>query len=76
MQPYRNFEGNSGIKSFKIDEDSITVVFINVTYIFNYAITGERHVEKMKELALLGKGLANYINANVKRTYASKESVW
>ena len=75
MERYRNFEGDSGIKSFEIGEDEIKVAFINVTYVYNHEVTGKNHVERMKALALQGKGLASYINDNVKRSYASKESV-
>lgn len=74
MERYRNFEGDSGIKSYEIADDAIKVVFVGVMYTFNHSVTGKNHVERMKDLALKGKGLAKYINENVKRLYAHKES--
>ena len=73
MEKYSNVNGNSGVSSYKIESDSITVKFKEGdTYLYTYQVTGKVHVEKMKALAKAGKGLSTYISQNVKKSYASK----
>jgi len=75
MQPYMNLNGNSGIVTFEIGPDFIVVQFekgAQRTYKYDYANTGQDHVEKMKRLARQGYGLNSYINLHVAKAYASK----
>ncbi len=57
MTPYRNLNGNSGVASYEVTEDSIYVVFKAGTY-RNYLYTADRPgkavVERMKALAVQG----------------------
>ncbi|MFA5917581.1 MAG: hypothetical protein WC850_05110 [Candidatus Gracilibacteria bacterium] len=65
MFPYKNLTGKSGILKYEIGDDYIIVEFKKVEYIFyvyTYESSGIDKIEKMKELAILGKGLNSYIS--------------
>lgn len=67
MERYKNITGNSGVTAYGIGEDSISVEFGHDTlYLYTYASTGKRSIEKMKRLATDGKGLSTYISRYVK----------
>ena len=73
MQPYANRGGSSPIKGYKIDKDSITVVFSGGdTYVYDYKSTGRPHIAEMQRLASEGAGLAAYISQHVRQRYARK----
>jgi hypothetical protein len=73
MTPYGNSNGNSGIVAFEIQREAIVVEFRHGgKYLYNYDTTGREHVEEMKLLALEGRGLATYINKNVRGLFAAK----
>ena len=70
MEPYKNLHGNSGVSSYEIGEDKITVQFTDGTvYLYTYESAGSTHIEKMKALALSGRGLNSFINTTVKKRY-------
>ena len=71
MQKYENKNGNSGVKCFEISETFISVQFVSKSkiYKYSYSSAGKLHIEKMKELALNGKGLSSYISKHVKYKY-------
>lgn len=71
MNRYRNLGGNSAVSHYYINIDSITVKFSGTTrsYTYSYRRAGRNHVEKMKILAVQGRGLNSYINRNVKSLY-------
>ena len=74
MEPYRNLAGDSGVVSFECGPDFIKVGFRNGSiYVYDYAHTGEQHVERMKELARNGRGLSTYISRFVQASYSYKE---
>jgi hypothetical protein len=73
MTPYRNSSGRSGVLAYEIQRESILVEFRHGgRYLYNYDTTGREHVEEMKVLALEGRGLATYINKNVRAMFAAK----
>jgi len=75
MTPYLNLNGNSGVASYEIAEDSIHVVFksgADRNYLYNQSIPGKSMVDRMKALALQGHGLNTYISTVVKSGYAKK----
>jgi hypothetical protein len=75
MERYKNLKGNSGIMSYDIGRASIIVTFQGGhTYLYNYAVTGKVHIEKMKKLAREGIGLSTYISRHVKDRYAEQLS--
>lgn len=70
MKKYGNVAGNSGISKFEMGDEWIRVRFSkDIIYTYSYKIAGPDHVEKMKELAGKGSGLATYINRFVKDLY-------
>jgi hypothetical protein len=64
MERYRNSGGDSGVSTYEIGDDYITVKFTKTyrTYTYSYARAGENNVEKMKGLAINGSGLNAFIN--------------
>ena len=71
MERYRNSGGNSGVSSFEIGTDYITVKFSGSFRIYRYSDrkAGQNHVETMKRLARSGSGLNSNINRYVKNLY-------
>ena len=75
MEKYKNLGGNSGIDSFHIASDSITVQFNDgATYLYNSFKPGKAYVEEMKELAINGSGLNSLISREIRKNYFSKLS--
>lgn len=72
---YMNLSGNSGVISFSICANAIIIKFKDSEkrYFYTYAKPGKIHVERMKELALAGKGLSTYISRYVGTNYELKE---
>ena len=75
MQTYANLNGKSGIKKYSITPTAVKIKFIKNSgvYVYNYDKPGKGHVERIKTLALAGKGLSKYINQSIKRNYYSVE---
>ena len=73
MEGYTDLGRDSEITFFEVNKFSILVQFKDRgSYVYNYSVTGEIHVEEMKKLARIGEGLNEYINKNVRRKYAAK----
>ena len=73
MGRYANLGGNSGVAFYEIGDDSITVEFRDGgRYLYDYEAPGEAAVEEMKSLAVAGRGLATFINREVRKSYARK----
>jgi hypothetical protein len=65
MTRYKNFSGNSGVLSYQLAVDSITIKFADgKNYLYSFEIAGRGCVEEMKRLARAGQGLATFINKN------------
>ena len=75
MEKYKNLSGKSGIDEYHISDTAIKIKFINspVLYIYSYRRPGQQYVDKMKQLAISGSGLATYISQNIKKNYDYKE---
>lgn len=71
MQRYADTDRDSGVFHFDIADSSITVWFKNTARSYTYSSqrAGRHHVERMKQLALAGDGLNEYINENIKKFY-------
>jgi len=66
MRPYLNLGGNSGVVEYENGPDSIRVRFHSGdVYEYNYESVGRRHVEAMKRLAQVGRGLSAYISQHL-----------
>jgi len=75
MERYKNRSSDSGVVAYDVGPDFIVVEFRDGgTYRYDYASTGKTEVEQMKWLAVLGRGLATYINTNVRESFAEKLS--
>jgi hypothetical protein len=73
MENYKNLSGRSGVASFQIGNDNITVRFKDGgEYIYSNGSAGVSSIATMKELATNGSGLNTFINTHVKENYESK----
>ncbi|MDB5961693.1 MAG: hypothetical protein JWP59_2987 [Massilia sp.] len=75
MTPYRNLSGTSGIAAFAIKSESIHVRFKHgdtPNYLYDFASSGQQHVQAMQALALAGRGLSTYIARHVHDRYARR----
>ncbi len=75
MVPYRNLGGNSNVIAYEVNETSITVQFASGKvrfYLYDYSKPGSEIVERMKTLALQGRGLNSYISSTVKTRFSQK----
>lgn len=71
MQIYKNLNGNSGIKAYEVNRESIIVEFTaGGCYLYTNDSAGAAHISEMHRLAQLGKGLNTYINQNTHMAYA------
>ena len=73
METYKNLGGDSNVRAYEINDDSITVQFNDGgTYLYNYDSAGREMIEKMKILAVAGKGLNTFINLYAREVYSAK----
>ena len=73
MRRYKNLEGHSGVSAYETGPDSIIVEFNHdAKYLYTYASAGKKTVERMKKLAISGKGLSTYISQSVKDRFEKK----
>jgi hypothetical protein len=73
MTKYANLSGDAGIAAYEIGDDSITIQFNSgEAYLYNYASAGPKTIERMKSLAVAGRGLTTFISQVVKKRYARK----
>lgn len=74
MQRYLNLSGDSGVTHYEIGADYILVKFHGKPpYRYSHARAGKKHVERMKALAVAGRGLSTYISQNVHELYDRDE---
>jgi hypothetical protein len=71
LTKYENKSQNSGVVGYKITTDAIAVWFKDrpQPYIYSYNSAGKQNIEKMKKLAIRGKGLSSFISRYVKNNY-------
>lgn len=73
MEKYKNTSGSSGVDSYRIETESITVRFKDgAMYKWTNQSAGSANIDHMKKLALQGSGLNSFINTSVRKKYASK----
>jgi hypothetical protein len=74
LERYLNRSGNSGVTEYELGADFIRVRFRSgVTYTYGPVRPGQPHVDRMKALAVAGRGLGTYISQNVHDLYESKD---
>ena len=63
MRPYANLSGDSGILAYEPGPTFIRVQFRSgAPYVYTYESVGRDNVERMKELAVAGRGLGTFIS--------------
>ena len=73
MERYKNRSSDSGVVAYDVGPDFIVIEFRDGgRYRYDYVSTGKAEVEQMKRLAVLGRGLATYINTTVRESFAEK----
>jgi hypothetical protein len=66
MEEYKNLSGREPIEGFDIESSWIDVQYKDsAVYRYSHITPGREHVERMKDLARKGEGLADYISANI-----------
>jgi hypothetical protein len=75
MKRYKNLSGSSGIVAYQIGKDFIKIIFASDArpYVYSYKRPGKIKVDRMKQLALKGKGLATYINKYIRDNFDYQE---
>ncbi len=66
MELYGNRSGDSGVQAFELGSDFIEIQFKGKSRRYRYTSReiGVDDLERMKNLAIAGKGLATFINQN------------
>lgn len=73
FRTYKNAGGKSTVLSYELAKDGITIVFADHScYRYTNQSASPEHIAKMKQLALAGKGLGTYVEANVKDRFIKK----
>ena len=73
LQRYPNRSLDSGVTAYEIGDDYIKVEFADgPLYLYTHDTPGKRRVERMKKLALRGKGLSTFISREVREDYAAR----
>ena len=73
MTTYNDATGTSGITSFQISDDSITIEYKNGSaYQYSDQVAGAANVGHMKTLAASGQGLNSFINKHLTKDQAVK----
>lgn len=76
MEVYKNLSGNSGVYAYEIKPGYIAVQFNGgMLYEYTNISAGAGNISEMQKLARIGRGLATFINQNVRRRYARKIKV-
>lgn len=70
LERYKNLSGDSGVTAYEIRKDALIVRFqTGAVYLYSYKMPGRFLVEKMKKLAVSGKGLATFISRFIRDHY-------
>ncbi|RYL99092.1 hypothetical protein EWH08_16000 [Sphingobium indicum] len=73
MEPYRDWDNDSGVRAFEISEGQIDIQFkTGAVYRYTSASVGSANFDQMVALARAGEGLNNFINRVVKNRYSSR----
>lgn len=73
MERYANKNGDSGVSSYEIGSNFISVGFTSGgVYEYTYSSAGSSNIETMKGLAINGRGLNSFIKRNVNKKYSRR----
>jgi hypothetical protein len=72
-QRYKNVGGKSTVVRFELEKDAVNLRFTNASaYRYTNQSAGPENISKMKTLALAGKGLGTFVEANLKDRFERK----
>lgn len=70
---YKNLNGDSKVANYEIAKDGVIIRFADFSvYRYTNQSAGPDNISKMKSLAISGKGLGTFIDANVKDRFLKK----
>lgn len=73
MEPYRDWDNDSGVRGFEICEGHIDVQFKSgAVYRYTSSSVGQANLDRMGGLARAGEGLNSFINRVVRNRYSAK----
>ena len=73
MEPYRDWDQDSGVRAFEIGDGYIDVEFkTGAVYRYTTSSAGQENLAQMKTLARSGDGLNSFINRIVKKGYSER----
>ena len=73
MEPYRDWDQDSGVRAFEVSDGQIDVQFRSgAIYRYTSASAGPENLNRMVDLARAGEGLNSFINRVVRKRYAAK----
>ena len=67
MKGYKNT--HSGVNAYEFGPNYIITKFGKQYYLYSSKITGVKNINRMKELATIGKGLSSFISRNIRKNY-------
>jgi hypothetical protein len=71
MKPYG--DDKTGVTGYELTDNGIILRFKDgELYLYDDVKPGKRHIEQMKQLAKIGKGLSTYVNQYVRDNYRGK----
>jgi hypothetical protein len=73
MLRYKSHKRNVGVLAYETGKDFIKLQFQDGrVYLYDYTKPGKTAVNKMKKLAVTGRGLTTYVNQHVRENYSRK----
>jgi hypothetical protein len=70
---YLNLSKVSKVAAYELKKDAVTIRFTNHTvYRYTNQSADPKNIREMKTLAIAGKGLGTFIEANLKERYSRK----
>ncbi|MEK7389638.1 MAG: hypothetical protein AAB036_08065 [Elusimicrobiota bacterium] len=70
---YKNLDGSSKVSHYELAKDAVTIRFTDCSvYRYTNQSANPENIKTMKSLALAGKGLGTFIDANVQDLYLRK----
>jgi hypothetical protein len=70
---YKNLSTHSKVAAYELKKDCITIRFTDHSvYRYTNQSADPKNISQMKTLAIAGKGLGTFIDANVKERYLRK----
>lgn len=71
LQRYGTANHEGGITEFALLQGAILLIFRNgAAYLYTDEVPGSAHVERMRGLAVRGKGLSTYVSRHIGTRYA------